>query len=406
MSKTISRWIAGFVTLVLAMGIGYGLYQVIMQNRRAPRTLRAVITHVDEGVDLFGMLVRDETVLTKEAGRSYVLLVSSGERVSAKQAVGVSFSSKTDAETYRQIRQLASKISDLSDPAGQGTAMDIVTYNRKIKSQTEDLVADAQLGKFDTPLTEIKQMLGRYLTLRNMAVEADSNSGSALLALLKDEQKALKASISESGQYVYTKNAGYFCRYVDGREQLFTPEQVLAMTPEEFEKVKQFPAQTISEDEVLGKLVGGHGWYFAAIVSEKESKLLEKGKEYTLDLAETRMKATLQSVKAGENGTYLAVFYSQVPLPDVTLYREQPCQIVLNSYEGVKVPVEALRMNNGVTGVYVLEGARAVFKQVDILYTGDSYYLVSVGTENRKQLFINDRIIIGVKDLYDGKVIS
>ena len=189
------------------MGIGYGLYQVIMQNRRAPRTLRAVITHVDEGVDLFGMLVRDETVLTKEAGRSYVLLVSSGERVSAKQAVSVSFSSKTDAETYRQIRQLASKISDLSDPAGQGTAMDIVTYNRKIKSQTEDLVADAQLGKFDTPLTETKQLLGRYLTLRNMAVELTrirvGPSGFA-----EGRAEGPEGIHFESGQYVYTKTRG------------------------------------------------------------------------------------------------------------------------------------------------------------------------------------------------------
>ena len=112
-------------------------------------------------------------------------------------------------------------------------------------------------------------------------------------------------------------------------------------------------------------------------------------------------------------------------LSDTTLLRRQTVELVFNTVSGIRLPKEALRVEQqtatdpdteeeyqvSVTGVYALVGQRAEFKEVTVLAEEDDYILVAAAstetpTQEKKALRAGDKIIISSGELYDGKVIE
>ena len=57
--------------------------------------------------------------------------------------------------------------------------------------------------------------------------------------------------------------------------------------------------------------------------------------------------------------------------------------------------------------MYCVSGAKAVFKPVDVLYTGEEYAVVrSSGSSEKTRLRSGDTVIAVARNLYDGKVVS
>ncbi|MBR4979522.1 MAG: hypothetical protein IKX77_03120, partial [Clostridia bacterium] len=102
--------------------------------------------------------------------------------------------------------------------------------------------------------------------------------------------------------------------------------------------------------------------------------------------------------------------------------RKQKIQIINNRITGFAIPKEALRIVDGVTGVYILDGDIVRFRMVNILTTDEDYYIgdmnnpylsedynPSESAEDKKlykYLSLYDNIIIGGKSLFDGKIVS
>ena len=93
------------------------------------------------------------------------------------------------------------------------------------------------------------------------------------------------------------------------------------------------------------------------------------------------LPVTLTRISAAENGKCLIVLKSTRYLSYMTLLREQNAELIISAYDGLRVPKNALRVDeNGVSGVYCLVGRVAYFKPVSIVYQGSDYCLVEPGT--------------------------
>ena len=123
----------------------------------------------------------------------------------------------------------------------------------------------------------------------------------------------------------------------------------------------------------------------------------------------------LSRVSAEENGKCLIVVQSSRYLSYMTMLREQNAELILNEYDGLRVPKNALRVDEkGVSGVYCLIGRVAYFKPVSIVYQGSDYCLVKPGkieaaTESQQSLYTlrpNDEVIVSAGELYNGKVVD
>ena len=237
--------------------------------------------------------------------------------------------------------------------------------------------------------------------------------------------KSLRSQAANSVKTIRSPRSGLFSAVVDGYETVLTPDLLSTLTPSALDKLApaDIPANT-------GKLILGENWYYVGVVSAAEAQTLQNGKSGSLHLRFTKnvdrdLEVTLASVSAEENGRCVVVFQGNTYLQELTLLRRQSAEIILDAIEGIRVPREALRVTTqtatekdedtgeeitkevSVTGVYCVSGAKAVFKPVDVLYTGEEYAVVrSSGSSEKTRLRSGDTVIAVARNLYDGKVIS
>ena len=207
--------------------------------------------------------------------------------------------------------------------------------------------------------------------------------------------------------------SGTYSAVADGYESVLTPEVLETMTPSQLSS-----AAPQSVSTTVGKLIQGSAWYFAANVNEKDAASLKENSRLTLRMASGvgfDLPVTLTRISAAENGKCLIVLKSTRYLSYMTLLREQNAELIISAYDGLRVPKNALRVDeNGVSGVYCLVGRVAYFKPVSIVYQGSDYCLVEPGTieaatESQKSLYTlrpNDEVIVSAGELYNGKVVD
>ena len=199
--------------------------------------------------------------------------------------------------------------------------------------------------------------------------------------------------------------AGTFSAAVDGYEAVLTPERLMDMTVVEFEAVQPDEADA----HAIGRLITSTTWYYACVVPASELSDVEEGDRATLTFARDYYQpVTMRVERLGENaaGSRLLVLSSDRALQNVTLLRQQSAEIVFTSYAGLRVPKSAVRVENGQTGVYILEGTLAKWKPITILHDTGESYVVTLDTSSTNNLWPGDELIINAKNLYDGKVVN
>ena len=107
-------------------------------------------------------------------------------------------------------------------------------------------------------------------------------------------------------------------------------------------------------------------------------------------------------------GRSLLIFRSDT-LTGMSFVRTQTAAVTVSTVSGLRVPVSSVRVVTdgelSTTGVYVLYKGSACYRRVRVLFESDGYYVCDP-TVRAGFLAVNERIITGEKDLYDGKVIE
>jgi hypothetical protein len=102
----------------------------------------------------------------------------------------------------------------------------------------------------------------------------------------------------------------------------------------------------------------------------------------------------------------VVVFVCKTVSEELAGLRTIPVTIVRESYEGLRVNNQAVRVNNeGVTGVYIYRNNQLKFVEVNLLYTG-KYSIVEQVTGKSGVLRLYDEIIVKGRNLYDGKIVE
>ena len=189
------------------------------------------------------------------------------------------------------------------------------------------------------------------------------------------------------------------------------------------------PAEGVSSN--VGKLITGDTWYFAANLPAAEAESLREGSRVSVRFAnglDRDMEMRVRSISREEDGQRTLVLESGEYLALTTLLRHQTAQVICRTYEGIRVPKNAVRVETRTvgegeeaqevrfTGVYCRMARLASLKPVQVLYEGEDYYLVTPDEEILERFFSaarvsrtlrgGDEIIITARDLYDGKVVS
>lgn len=358
----------------------------------------------EDTIALNGWLLRDEEVLPAQSG-TLSRERQEGDRVGVGQVLATVYADDGALQTVSQIETLELQLQQLQF------------------ALTSYLDPDAAL-KLDTSIT------GDILTLRQTLTGGDYTAADSDIAQLKaavlkrdhpytsqeeieTEIKAVEGQISSlkaslSGAATVTaKAAGTYSAVCDGYETVLTIAFLEDVTPGKLARLQ--PAGTESS---MGKLIYGDTWYYVVSLPEEQAAQLKALGTVTLRFAkgfDQNLRMQVTDVSAAENGQAAVTLSCRKYLAQTTLLRHQAADVILRTYEGLRVPSNALRVSEeGVTGVYCLDGVTAAFRPVTVLYQGQGYALVrpADGAADTRTLRAGDEVIASAGALHDGKVIQ
>ena len=214
--------------------------------------------------------------------------------------------------------------------------------------------------------------------------------------------------------------SGIFSSLVDGYESVLTPQSVFQLTPA---SLRELMAGSGSGGGGVGKLITSDRWYFVTILSEDVTQRLREGNtaklRFTGDFSQD-VDMRVDQIGPAQEGKSVVVFSSDRYLARTTLLRRQTAELIFDSWSGLRVPKEAVRMvtvtyedkTTGETveenrlGVYTLVGGRVEFKRVEVVTEGGGYYVVRAVGTGSSALRAGDEVIVQGTGLYDGQLLE
>ncbi len=360
-------------------------------------------SQAEDIISLDGWLVRDEEPLPSQSGTvSYA--IEEGQKVGAGQKVATVYADESALQTVSrmetlelQLQQLEFALTSYLDP---DAALKLDT------SITSDLLTLRQtLCAGDYAAAESDLSTLKASVLKRDHAYTDQEEVQTQIKSVESELSTLKASLS-GATTVTADSPGTFSTACDGYEEVLTPEILDALTPSKLDSLRS--AQTHSN---VGKLIYGDTWYYVVSLPYEQAQSLKSMSSVSIRLAkgfEQTIRMHLERVSEEENGEAVVVLSASKYLAQTTLLRHQAADAVLHTYEGLRVPANALRVSeDGVTGVYCVDGENASFRPVTLLYQGENYALVqpAEGVSDTKTLRAGDEVIATSGALFDGKVI-
>lgn len=393
----------GFVILLIAV---FAVHQAISSLYKPVKTETAVFSDMSDGLNITGVIIRNETLIS--AGDSGVLhfIIGDGNRVAKDGVIANIYDSESASIILERIDSVNGKIADIEEMLSYNNleAADLDMINAKVHQNLNNLIICGGNGNYDAFSDKSDELLSAYN--RRQAAMGETADFSAQLSALKAEKDQLAASLPAAKGTLRAEKSGYFVSKADGYETVLTCENPESITPEYLNGIK---AETVTENTV-GKIVSDYEWYIAAEVSVNESLNFKEGDAltiYTSVKSYPKLPVTVKKINISESsGGAVVLFACNDMNSELASMRTGPMTVVKKEYSGLKVPTSARRVVDSKLGVYVLTGMQVKFVEVKVLFTDGDYMICEKQTSDGNVLRLYDEVIVKGKNLYDGKIIS
>lgn len=429
MKKEILKKI-GIVAVVFAIVI-YVVVTAVnanMKNSNELTTEIAVKYDYSESISADAIIVREEAVVKNNIadGVEYYM-VNDGDKVAVGSVVAKVFADETDALFYNKIQEIDEKIAVLES---LNTPYDNVSTDSAVDAQIYlnicSLLDAVNNGDFKDRDTSAENLV-YSINQRQRIVGTVADFNPQIQTLQQEKTKYSDAGSNYIAEITAPK-AGYFVANVDGYENVYNYDSVTELTVEDLSKV--YVPESISENSI-GKIVSGLDWFIVCKLSADDALSLSHSESYPeiifSSASDEPVPVDLVALnQASKQSDAIAVFKCNYMNSNLSSLRNEPVQIVINSFEGVRLSKDALHDdyvqvvdNEGeptgetarVQGVYILHGSELLFREVSVIFAGSDFVIIDINPESAilksdKTIIINDEVVIEGDDLYDGKIIK
>lgn len=370
-----------------------------------PLTITMVYeSQAEDTLSMDGWLVRTEEPLPGQSG-TVSRAVQEGQRVAAGETVATVYSDDSALQTVSRIETLELQLQQLE--FALTSYLDPDAALKLDTSITDDILALRQTltqGDYASAESDLATLKAAVLK-RDYGAYESQEAIQSQVKTVESELTQLRASLSGAGT-VRAKASGTYSAVCDGYESVLTEEFLKDVTPSRLKSLKAGTAESN-----VGKLIYGDTWYYAVTLPADQAAELKTMGRVSVRLAkgfDQSIRMTVESVSREKNGEAVVVLSSTRYLAQTTLLRHQAADAVLHTYQGLRVPANALRVSeDGTTGVYCVDGENASFRPVTLVYQGAGYALVTPadGVADTRTLRAGDQVIATSGELHDGKVI-
>lgn len=392
-----------FVILLIAV---FAVHQAVSSFYKPVKTETAVYSDISDGLNITGIIIRNEALVTSSGGGVMHFVIGDGNRVAKDGVIANIYDSESASITLERIDSVSSKIKDIEEMLSYNDleAADLDMINAKVSKNLNNLIVSGANGNYDSFSEKSYELLSSYN--RRQAAMGETADFSAQLSALKSEREQLSSSLPAAKGTLKAAQSGYFVSKADGYENALTCDNLDKITPEYLNGIK---AESVNEN-IVGKIVSDYEWYIAAEVSINESLNYKEGESltiYTSVKSYPKLPVTVSKINISESsGGAVVLFACNDMNSELASMRTGPMTVVKKEYSGLKVPRSALRVVDSKRGVYVLTGMQVKFVEVNVLFTDGEYIICEKQTSDDTVLRLYDEVIVKGKNLYDGKIIS
>lgn len=411
----------GFLSIVLVLCIF--VYVVFhLTNGFSPEiiTTPALRGQYLERDDSQGYIFRYESVVSKLDGGTVNYNVSDGEKIGIGTLVATVYENVGDEKLTAQMVDIDRRIELLSrsNILDNVSVSDTKTEDEKIGGYLDTIMQSKRAGNY----TAASNLSGDLLVAMNRRelIVSSRTSYDKEIAALRTERASISSALSGKSEAVYVNKSGYFYYECDGYERLFDPESLESMTPESLDALV---SATPDSTGYVGKNVTLQKWYLALKLDRTELGKYTLGESYKIafrdysDITVT-MKLERLNVSADEG---LLVFSSNDMPEGFAFERSQSVSVITEEHEGLRFPASALRLCDGVEGVYVLYGNTVFFRAAEVIAKENGYayvkadgdeYVVIEGDESGEgrvawqSVALYDEVIVGGTGLYHSMIVN
>lgn len=408
-------FLTAVISLILIYYVGYHLFDGFSQSIS---TVTAEKVVQNQTITLDGYLMRHEQFVYADTSGEVGYLYGDGEKVASGIPIAQIYAA-SNPEIRVKIMEIDEKISlyEQSGAISGITASTTSVIDRQI-SRLYLMIRNA-LNSGDAEYVYRKQNELLILLNQRKILTGSVTSFRPQIAALQAEKDRLTASLSDVTATVTSEISGMFYSHLDGYEEIFSASAVELMSEEEFAAmIKAEPISSSEKTEYgwrIGKIVTSYRWYTACEITQEQTRYFQEGAVYNLLFpysADAEIPMTLSRIVSSmDTGKAVLVFEATTAPENFNYLRMQTVNIVRKTYEGFRVPAGAVRLVDGVQGVYILEGSYVRFRAIEPLCEDNGYLIVaSEDLEPREDgiawLALYDEIITEGKNMYDGKIVN
>lgn len=381
----------------------------------AMETEYATLATFDDTVEIKCYIVRDETCVTTDKGGTYNYVISEGEKLSSGQTITNVYSTDSAYRVQEQIQEINSKIDVLENSSVEHNyfTLNVSKIDENISEILTKYRNHVLSGEYSLAQQQKNDLL---ITLNKRYLVVNALTGfDKTITQYENEKSTLMSGASQSQGSVQASSSGYFYSNVDGYENILTPQLLFSGTVDEIISALEGPPEAISHDTV-GKIVSDFEWYTVCVVDKELSMRFVSDKYYEIAYpysVGTVVKSELvNKIVQSDSDKVILVFRSSDNVDSFNFMRNQVVEIKFESFSGLRIKKEALRIVDGEEGVYILDGNTVKFKRASKIYENDGYYIISAtdpeyGEDNAfPYLKMYDAVINNGKELYNGKTIG
>ncbi len=414
-NSRLMKVLAAGAAVIIAVFFGIELYNIAVEPYK---TEIAYEYTVYETCDIDYFIVRNESYVQSASGFTVVSLVDDTERVAGGSPIAAYFSNTAAASDYTYLASLREKLEKYTKLNSQMkyANMDTDLLSSDIGLSFESALSSIKsnnLSDFQTDKMDFLQAMTRKQI--SMGDEVDC---SVVINEINGEIAALEATAKPSG-LVNAQTSGYYTVETDGFETLLSYNDIKDISVSDITAALEASEQSVDEN-VVGKLVESSAWYLTTVIDTNTALQLDKGKKVTVFFGDTTTDSVVMSVydmKNVDGECALVLKCSEINKNTLSLRKGQ-AKLVVGEYTGLKVSKEAVRVVDGVTGIYVIRGNIMNFRRLDVIYSESGFVIAKENPDNATYVDENgkkkdnprhaslyDEVIVSGKDLKNGQLI-
>ena len=355
---------------------------------------------VDDEYD--GIIVRDETVVKSDSSGVLESLAIENNVVKKGKMIASVYSGSQDTQTQAKLKQVSQRIAEIT--GAQGSSLVFEGDQTKIESNISARISDMIISinsKNIRNVAELKSDLNVLIDKKN-EVSGESGSVATMLDELQAQKEQYERVLSASRQNLFAPVAGIYSTLIDGFEEVLNSKVLSSMTVENFKTIqKTEPEITEGADKPVCKIVSNTDWHVAVVMNDEKATALKIGQQVYIKIGSSNNEynAAVSYISPVENGKCVvgitATEYSEEALKN----RKSKITVITEKHTGIKIPIEALRVNNGVQGVYTVTEGLMKFKKADVIYKDKNHAIVKENNYDNSSLLLYDEVVIDAKEV-------